>query len=101
MSSKSQPVLHRGKKQKRNLSASTQSTAMPAITIFIPFVMALSVSYRTLDSDDLIHSPKELHYRGASDGPVQFVDRARDCKKPNGQLLIAASYYVWLVIKCD
>ena len=63
------------------------STAMPAITIFIPFIMALSVPYRTIDSGDIIYSPKELRYRGASNGPVQFVGRARECEQ-TGQLLL-------------
>ena len=98
MSSKSQPVLHRGKKTEKKFIGVWHS-AMPAITIFIPFVMALSVPYRTIDSDDIKYSPRELHYRGASN-PVQFVGRARECEQ-TGQLLIAASYCMWLVIKSD
>ena len=47
---------------------------MPGITLFISFVMALSVPYRTLDSDDVKYSPNELSYLGTSTGPVQFVD---------------------------
>ena len=66
---------------------------MPAITIFIPFIMALSVPYRTIDSDDIIYSPKELSYRGASNGPVQFVGRAGECEQ-TGQLLFCSFYYV-------
>ena len=66
---------------------------MPAITIsFIPFIMALSVPYRTIDSGDIKYSPRELRYRGASNGPVQFVGRARECEQ-TGQLLLIF-YYV-------
>ena len=47
---------------------------MPGITLFIPFVMALSMPYRTLDSDNIKYSPNELNYLGTtSTGPVQFV----------------------------
>lgn len=63
--------------------------------------MALSMSRRTIDSDDLIHYPLELRYRGGSNGPVQFVDRAKGCGRQNGQLLVVASYCLWLVIKYD
>ena len=62
--------------------------------------MALSVTYRTIDSGDIIYSPKELRYRGASNGPVQFVGRAGECEQ-TGQLLLmqfviinAVCYYV-------
>ena len=61
---------------------------MPATTIFIPIIMALSVPYRTIDSGDIKYSPRELRYRGASNGPVQVVGRARECGEQTGQLLI-------------
>ena len=46
---------------------------MLGITLFIPFVMALSMPYRSLDSDDIKYGPNELNYLGTSTGPVQFV----------------------------
>ena len=46
---------------------------MPGITLFIPFVMALSMPYRTIHSDDIKYSSNVLSYLGTSTGPVQFV----------------------------
>ena len=46
---------------------------MPGITIFIPFVMALSMPYRTIDSGDIKYASNVLSYLGTSTGPVQFV----------------------------
>ena len=91
MSSESQSALHGKGKKKRNQRL--HSTAMPAITIFIPFIMALSVPYRIIDSGDIIYSPKEPRYRGASNGPVQFVDRPRECEQ-SGQLLLILQFVI-------
>ena len=45
---------------------------MPAISFFIPFVLALSVRYAHND----LYYPHELHYFGTSvsDGLAQFMD---------------------------
>ena len=74
---------------------------MPAITIsFIPFIMALSVPYRTIDSGDIKYSPRELRYRGASNGPVQFVGRARQCGEQTGQLLLILQFLLCGYMLC-
>ena len=46
---------------------------MPGITLFILFVMALSLPYKTIHSGDIKYSSNVLSYLGTSTGPVQFV----------------------------